>query len=198
VCINQLNTKINKLFSGFLKSELLYNKPVKSTIMKNLLLLAVLTLTFMSCDKDDINDVPPVTIEAKVLGEWQLYRDENLESIIDEWTGSEWTYIDQWFQNTRENSEIILEFNDDGTFIDRYADVPVASGIWGELEDGRYYFDYDQEGNTNDQLTQRRYITFYCDNTYSIEIEGNARAVYYYRIIGTTECSEDIIYNVTD
>ena len=198
MCINQLNTKINKLFSGFLKSELLYNKPVKSTIMKNLLLLAVLTLTFMSCDKDDINDVPPVTIEAKVLGEWQLYRDENLESIIDEWTGSEWTYIDQWFQNTRENSEIILEFNDDGTFIDRYADVPVASGIWGELEDGRYYFDYDQEGNTNDQLTQRRYITFYCDNTYSIEIEGNARAVYYYRIIGTTECSEDIIYNVTD
>jgi hypothetical protein len=166
--------------------------------MKNLLLLAVLTLTFMSCENDELNETPPVTVEAKVLGEWQLYRDENLETIIDEWTGTEWTTIDQWFQNTREDSEIILEFKEDGTFIDRYADVPVRNGIWGELEDDRYYFDYVQEDNTNDQLTQRRYITFYCDNTYSIEIEGNDRAVYYYRVIGTIECSDLINYNVND
>lgn len=118
--------------------------------------------------------------------------------MIDEWTGTEWTTVDQWFQNTREDSQIILEFKADGTFVDRYADVAFANGIWGELEDGRYYFDYIQDQNINEQLTQRRFITFYCDNTHSMAIEGNDRAVYYYKIIGTTECSELINYNVTD
>ncbi len=166
--------------------------------MRNVLLLAILALTFMSCEKDELNETPPAAVSAQVLGEWELYRDENLESIIDQWTGTEWTYIDQWFQNTREDSQIILEFKDDGTFIGRYADVPTSNGVWGELGDDRYYFDYIQEDNINEQLIQRRYITFYCDNTYSIDIEGNDRAVYYYRVIGTTECSDLINYKVND
>ncbi|WP_339626998.1 hypothetical protein [uncultured Winogradskyella sp.] len=52
--------------------------------MKNLLLLAVLAFTFLSCEKDDNNEPETATIEAKVLGEWQMYRDENLESIINQ------------------------------------------------------------------------------------------------------------------
>ena len=76
--------------------------------------------------------------------------------------------------------------------------MAVANGVWGVLEDGRYYFDYIQDESINEQLTQRRYITFYCDNSYSIDIEGNDRAVFYYRMIGTTECSALINYNVTD
>lgn len=164
--------------------------------MKKLFLLAVLTLTFLSCEKDELNVTPEA--EAKVIGEWELYRDESLVEMIDEWTGTEWTTVDQWFQNTREDSQIILEFKEDGTFIDRYADVAVANGVWGVLEDGRYYFDYIQDEGINEQLTQRRYITFYCDNSYSIDIEGNDRAVFYYRMIGTTECSALINYKVTD
>lgn len=164
--------------------------------MKKLFLLAVLTLTFLSCEKDELNVTTEA--EAKVIGEWELYRDESLVEMIDEWTGTEWTRVDQWFQNTREDSQIILEFKEDGTFIDRYADVAVANGVWGVLEDGRYYFDYIQDEGINEQLTQRRYITFYCDNSYSIDIEGNDRAVFYYRMIGTTECSALINYKVTD
>lgn len=164
--------------------------------MKNLVVLALLAMAFISCESDDA-DVIQETEIAQVIGNWELYRDENLESIIDQWTGTEWTYVDQWFQNTRDDSQIILEFKEDGTFLDKYADVEVANGVWGELADGRYYFDYIQEGaNSNSQLTQRRYITIHCDNTYSIEIEGNNRSVYYYRIIDSIECFELINYHV--
>lgn len=164
--------------------------------MKNLLLLALLAISFMSCEKDSI-DEPEQELAAAVLGEWELYRDENLESIIDEWTGTEWTRKDMWYQNTRENSRIIIEFRADGTFVDRYADVEVANGVWGLMDDGSYYFDYDLDGdNTNESLKGRRMISIYCNNTYAIEIEGNDRAIYYYRLIGTIECFELIEYNV--
>ena len=164
--------------------------------MKKLALVLVLAVSFMSCEKDEYNETEQETLEAKVLVTWELYRDENLESIIDQWTGTEWTYVDQWFQNTREDSGIILEFRDDNTFSSLYVDVEIASGTWALLEDGSFYFDYIQEDTINDALTQRRYLTMHCDNTYSITIEGNDRSVYYYRIIGTTECSELITYNV--
>jgi hypothetical protein len=165
--------------------------------MKKLVLLTVLAIAFISCDKEDINEIQEPTAEARVVGTWQMYKDENLESIIDEWTGTDWTYVDQWFQNTREDSDIILEFRADGTFVDRYADVETANGVWGVLDDGRYYFDYIQDGeNTNEFLIQRRYITIYCDNTYALNIDGNDRRVEYYKIIDTVECSDLITYNV--
>lgn len=168
--------------------------------MKKLLCIAVLVMAFLSCEKDDDNQVQVQQEEmapAKVLGTWEMYRDENLESIIDQWTGTEWTYVDQWFQNTREDSEIILEFKEDGTFLDRYADVVTANGIWAALEDGRYYFEYIQDGDIiNEALEGRRYLTIHCNNTYSIEIEGNSRRVEYYRIIDTVECGDLIDYNV--
>jgi hypothetical protein len=164
--------------------------------MKKLILLAVLAFAFTSCEKEDTTETKQETLETKVLGTWQLYRDENLLTIIDEWTGTEWTFKDQWFQNTREDSQIILEFRADNTFVDRYADVEVANGTWGLLNDDRIYFDYIQEDNVNENLTQRRYLTTHCDNTYSIEVEGNDRAIYYYRKMGATECAELINYNV--
>lgn len=164
--------------------------------MKKLLLLTVLASAFFSCDKEEINEIEEPTVEARVVGTWQLYKDENLESVIDEWTGTEWTYVDQWFQNTREDSEIILEFREDGTFVDRYADVETANGVWGVLNDGRYYFDCVQDDeNLNEALTPRRYITVYCDNTYALDIEDNDRRVEYYKIIDTVECGELITYN---
>lgn len=167
--------------------------------MKNLVLVLVVAAAFISCEKDDVNDGQEPAIAAKVIGEWELYRDESLESIIDEWTGTEWTTVDQWFQNTREDSEIILEFKTDGTFVSRYADVVTANGVWTKLNDGRYSFDFIQDDtNPNEALTQTRYITIHCDNTYSIEIDGNDRRVDYYRITGTTECSDLITYNVND
>lgn len=165
--------------------------------MKELLCILVLAFVFTNCEKEDVNEVQQEAAPTEVVETWQMYRDENLESVIDQWTGTEWTYIDQWFRNIREDSQIILEFRADGTFIDRYADVETANGTWVAIEKGSYYFDYIQEdGNINDALTQRRYITIHCDNTYSLEIEGNDRRVEYYKIMDTQECGDLITYNV--
>lgn len=163
--------------------------------MKKILLLAALTLSFMSCEQNELIEAQP----EQILGESQMYRNENLESIIDQWTGTNWTTIDKWFKTIRNDSQIILEFNEDGTFNDRYADVVVAKGVWKKVDENNYYYDYIQESNNiNDQLVQRRFITFYCDNTYSVKIEGNDRAIYYYKKTGVTECGELIEYKVTD
>ena len=163
--------------------------------MKKLLLLAVFTLSFISCEQNE-------TLEQelpKVLGEWQMYSDEKLESVIDQWTGTEWTYVDKWFQNIRENSEIILEFKEDGTFISRYADVTTGNGLWRKIDNNLYSFDYIvEEGNANNPDSLTNYITFYCDNTYSVSVDGDDTAIYYYKTIGATECSELITYNTTD
>ncbi|EDP69645.1 hypothetical protein FBALC1_05653 [Flavobacteriales bacterium ALC-1] len=164
--------------------------------MKRLTLVLALALSFVSCEKDESNLTEQDTLGQKVLGTWEMYRDENLVSTLDEWTGTEWTTIDQWFQNTREDSDIILEFNSDNTFKNLYATVEVANGTWGLTNDGRVFFDYIQNDIVNENLLGRRYLSLHCDNTYSIEVEGNDRAVYYYRKIGTTECSELINYNV--
>jgi hypothetical protein len=164
--------------------------------MKNLLLILLLAFSFTSCEKDD--SIEPQKAEtAKVIGTWELYIDERLESVIDQWTGTEFTYKDEWYQNVRDDSGIILEFKSDGTFLDKYVDVVTANGTWGKLTDGRYYFDYNQEStNGNDALTQKRFLTVHCDNTYSLEIDGNDRAIDYYRITGSTECGDLITYNV--
>ena len=165
--------------------------------MKKLLIILLLALGFTSCEKDDAIEPQQQEISAKIIGTYELYRDENLESVIDQWTGTEWTFVDKWFKIVRDDSQIILEFKADGTFLDKYGDVEVANGTWEKLEDERYFFEYNQEStNGNNQLTQRRFITIYCDNTYSIEIEGNNRAIHYYRLIDTTECEDLINYNV--
>ncbi len=164
--------------------------------MKKLTLILALALSFVSCEKDESAPIEQDTLEQKVIGTWEMYRDETKESIIDEWTGTEWTTVDQWFQNTREDSDIILEFNDDNTFRDLYATVEVANGTWGLTNDGRIYFDYIQNDNINENLLGRRYLSLHCDNTYSIEVEDNDRAIYYYRKIGTTECADLINYKV--
>lgn len=170
-------------------------KDLNLSIMRKLVLLFVLTFVFTSCEENETIEVQP----AKVIGEWQMYRNENLESIIDQWTGTEWTYVDKWFRTIRNNSQIILEFKEDGTFIDFYADVPVANGTWGQLEDNRYYFDYVQDtANLNEALIQRRYITFYCDNTYTVEIKGDSKTINYYKEIDAIECASAINYKVTD
>ena len=162
--------------------------------MKKLIGLFVIATAFFSCDKNDKTEIQPEVV-AKIIGHSELYRDENLESVIDQWTGTEWTYINQWFQNTREDSRINLEFKADGTFIDRYAEVEIASGVWVKIDNTHFYFDYNiPVNNTNEFFTHRYFITVYCDNTYSIKAEGNENTINYYRKLSTTECSDVIEY----
>ena len=98
-----------------------------------------------------------------------------------------------------QNSEIILEFKEDGTFINRYADVTTGNGLWRKIDNNLYSFDYIvEDGNANNPDSLTNYITFYCDNTYSVSVDGDDTAIYYYKTIGAAECSELITYNVTD
>ncbi|AUC80670.1 hypothetical protein [Lacinutrix sp. Bg11-31] len=170
--------------------------------MKNFILNTLVVfclISFTSCNTDDDSSDNNQQEFKEVVGEWQMYREENLETVIDEWTGTEWTTVDTWFKTLREDSEIILEFKADGTFIDRYADVETANGTWTALAGGSYTFDYIQDANNpNEFLSQTRLITINCDNTYTIEIENNDRTFNYYKKIGTTECGDLVTYIVND
>ncbi len=166
--------------------------------MKNIIWFALVAfaLTTVSCENEEVQEE---LVSTKLIGEWQMYRNEDLEAIIDQFTGTEWTTKDKWFRTIRNDSQIIIEFKADGTFVTRYASVETGNGVWGELEDGRYYFEHAAGvNNERDGLHLKRYITFYCDNTYSVEIGENKRAISYYKIIGTTECAADITYKVLD
>lgn len=165
--------------------------------MKNNLLSVIVLLSFInfsSCGSNDVNENQEI---IEVLGEWEMYRNENLESIIDKWTGTTWTLKDVWYANRREDSRIFLQFNEDGTFVDRYADVQVANGYWVKLKEGLYYFDYIGH-NLNEVLTQRRFLNLICENTFTIEYDGNERRIDYYRKVGTSECSDLITYKLID
>jgi len=166
--------------------------------MKKIVFVLAFIISFISCEQKEIIDSEQPQLE-KVLGGWELYRTENLESVIDQWTGTAWTYKNQWFSSTSINSAIILEFKDDGTFLDRYANVVSAKGIWAKIDENNFYFDYIQDtSTTNDALTQRRYVTFYCDNTFSITIEGDEKSINYYQQIGSLACSNLITYKVNN
>ena len=164
--------------------------------MRKLAFVILITISFMSCEKNETLGVQPEN--AKVLGEWQLYRSEKLEYVIDQWTGTSWTHIDKWFKNIRQDSPIIHEFKEDGTFLDKYAAVVVAKGTWQKIDDNTYSFQYSEESKTtNTNLPEKNYVTFYCDNTYAIKYENNT-SVDYYKILNDTECAESITYYVQD
>ena len=78
---------------------------MKSFLLKSVLVLVLISFTSCSSDDDTTDNSAEVN---QVVGEWQMYRTENLEAVIDQWTGTEWTYVDQWFKNVWEDSEILI------------------------------------------------------------------------------------------
>jgi hypothetical protein len=163
--------------------------------MKKILLLTLFTVSFFSCTENEILE----TLPAQILGEWEMYRNEKQESVIDQWTETEWTYKNQWFKTIRNSSKIILAFNEDGTFENRYADVVIANGTWEKIAENQYSFVYTQDAATkNDAFKETRFVTFYCDKTYSVTTEGDTNTINYFQQMGTTACSSLIKYKVTD
>lgn len=108
--------------------------------MKKLLYIAVLVFIFTSSKKEDVSKLQQETTPTEVVETWQIYREENLESVIDQWTGTKWTFINKWFWNIREDSEIILKLRADNTFIDRYADVGTTNGTWVTIGKCKFLF----------------------------------------------------------
>ena len=48
---------------------------------KLLLLLLIMAIVFMSCEKDDLNETP--VPEARIIGEWETFKVEKQELILD-------------------------------------------------------------------------------------------------------------------
>lgn len=165
--------------------------------MEQSLLSPALVISFLSCEKEKLNTVKQETATAEVIGIWKLYRHENRKSVINQWTEIKWTTNDEWFQNTKQDSEISIEFKENGTFRELNFDVETAVGVWGIRENGSYYFDYIiGDGNTNKQLTKRHYINIHYDNTFSVEVEGDDRNISHYKKIESTIYSELTTHNM--
>ena len=79
----------------------------------------------------------------KLVGTWELYRTEALESIIDEWTGTEWTTKDKWFTNNPTDAGIHRTFKNDGTLEAKYVDVVFNSGKWTRIEENKFMIAFD-------------------------------------------------------
>ncbi|MFC6268066.1 hypothetical protein [Frigoriflavimonas asaccharolytica] len=167
--------------------------------MKKVFLLLLAAITIISCRTEDSiaePEVQQVEAAAKVIGEWQNYRDEKEETVLDQWTGSAWTTKQEWYKTLRPNSQIILEFAADGTFKDKYGTVVTSTGVWAKLANGSYTFNYVQGANPNPALNGTRIMKFYCDNTYSVKVEGNEKSILYYKKIAETECGATVPYKV--
>lgn len=167
--------------------------------MKNLLVVLVCIATLTSCEKNNLNDDQDNTVEPKIIGTWEVYRSENLETQIDQWTGTEWTTIEVWYNTTSPNStSITLEFKDDGTFTSFYAGVEDSNGTWETISDQAFSYQHIQGEVSNDALQQARNVIFYCDNTFTVKAQGNERNITYMRAVATEECADSITYNVDD
>ena len=51
--------------------------------MRKLLLLIILAVAFMSCEKDDWSETPVAEAEARITGEWETFKVEKQELLLD-------------------------------------------------------------------------------------------------------------------
>ena len=89
--------------------------------MKKLLFLSLLTLSLFSCESEDSNEQP---LPAKVLGEWETYKVEKQELHLEGFSGVQAIHSIKWYDQTSQfSTESTLEFNEDSTFKNFYANV---------------------------------------------------------------------------
>ncbi|MDB9960854.1 hypothetical protein OAD62_02035 [Oceanihabitans sp.] len=182
--------------------------------MKNFLLLAIMLIAFNSCDTDDINETPTPEAETEVdditriLGEWEMFKREKQDLTLD-FDAGELIQSVQWIDVTSSiATESILEFNEDYSFGDFYADVLVSDGIWNKVDDYTYSFTFNDPLRNWSEYTDTYAVNFYCDNTMSIQFltpppagehdfqDADWYIIQYYRSPGTRECADLIEYLV--
>jgi hypothetical protein len=172
-----------------------------------LLLLLIMAVAFMSCEKDDLNETP--VLEARIIGEWETFKVEKQELILDFNTDGSLNQSMQWYDQTSQfSTESTLEFNEDYFFNDFYAGVLVGEGIWNEINEDMLSFTFNNPLNNWSDLANTYTVNFYCDNTISIQYlipppAGNHEfqdsdwyVIQYYRTPGTSECDDLIQYQV--
>ena len=171
---------------------------------KVLLLIAIMTLS--SCEKEDSDNL--ISAPEKVIGEWEVYKFEKQELILD-FEDGEMVQSMEWYDQTpSQEPEVSLTFNNDNTFETFYADVITGEGVWSEIDENSFSFTFNQ--NPWSSLESNYIVQFHCDNTMSIKhlVEPPAGnhdfqdsdwyVVRYYRAPESVECDDLINYYVTD
>ena len=146
-----------------------------------------------------------------ITGEWEMFKREKQDIYIAEITPDlEFIYDMHWIDVTSAfATESTLEFNEDYSFSDFYADVLVAEGIWNVSDDEMFSFTFNDDSSNGWSDLQDTYtVNFYCDNTMSIQYlvpppagdndfqDSDFYVIQYYRTPGTSECEDLIEYQV--
>jgi len=174
--------------------------------MKKLLMLTVLTLSLMCCEKEDTDNL--VSAQAKVLGEWEVYKLEKQDLVLD-FVDGEMVQSMQWHDLTPSaEPEPSLTFDNDNTYETNYEGVITGEGVWSEIDENSFSFTFNQ--NPWSILENNYIVQFQCENTMSIKhlVEPPAGnhdfqdsdwyVVRYFRTPGTVECDDLVNYYVTD
>jgi hypothetical protein len=184
----------------------------KPTIMRKLILLVIMAVAFMSCEKDDLNETPvaEVEVQTRIIGEWEMFKREKQDIYLVEITPDlEGIWEMHWIDLTSSQAtESTLEFNEDYSFSDFYAAVLVSDGIWNKIDDDTYSFTFNDPLGNWSEYSDTYLVNFYCDNTMSIQFlipppvgdndfqDIDFYSIQYYRTPGTEECADLIEYQV--
>jgi hypothetical protein len=176
--------------------------------MKKLLFLSLLTLSLFSCESEDSNEQP---LPAKVLGEWETYKVEKQELHLEGFNGVQAIHSIKWYDQTSQfSTESTLEFNEDSTFKNFYANVTTGEGTWNIIDDQTFNFTFNDPLRNWSDLENSYTVNFYCDNTMSIQYritppagnhdfqDADWHIIQYYRTPGTLQCDDSIDYKVNE
>ena len=193
---------------------------MKNIVRNSFALICLSALLFLaSCEKENIDITNTVTPEstssAKILGEWEMYKVEKHELMLDSITLDPPQAFSSmvWFDQTSSMvNETTMDFNDDNTFQNFYADVLVFVGNWSEVNESEFTLTFVPEespaGSEWSDINTDYIVTVYCDNSMSIEYQiappaGNHEwhdadwhYIAYFRTPGTTQCDDLIDYYV--
>jgi hypothetical protein len=172
--------------------------------MKRLLLLSTLLICAFSCENED----NIVAAQAKVIGEWEVYKVEKQYLVLD-FVNGEMVQSMEWYDLTPSaEPEPSLIFDNDNTFETSYAGVITGEGVWSEIDENSFSFTFNQ--NLWSSLESNYIVQFDCDNTMSIKYlveppagnhdfqDSDWYLVQYFRTPETVECDDLVNYYVYD
>ena len=184
---------------------------MKNIVRNSFALICLSALLFLaSCEKENLDETTTVTSDqtapARMLGEWEHYKRE-VEELILEFEDGEMVQSMEWIDLTSSMAnELTLEFYEDLTFSGFYAGVETHQGAWSEENDSTFIFTFDEYPWSD--LTETYVVNFHCDSTMSIKFRVEPPAgnndfqdedwyeVSYFRAPGTTQCDDLIDYYV--
>ena len=186
---------------------------MKNLASKKILLITLgMATVFTSCRKEVIDEtitvVPPQTESPKIIGDWESYKWEKQDLVLEDIdiVSGQLIHSMQWTAQPMNDNQLI--FSDDHTFDELYAGVNSREGNWEVVSNNPYEFTFTFSSTPWSNLQTVYSAKMHCDNTMSIKYRvappaGNHEFqnaewyhVVYYRKNGTTQCDDLVDYYV--